>query len=101
MSEHLNVRQASVIADLVQHEAETGKSLPITPLTIDNIERFQGFAVDLETGDWIPVDDGVHTLDDDNWLASLEQACEGRVTVAWTMTPEAYFAQLANGQVTE
>lgn len=104
MDKHLNARQDSVIADLVQHAAETGKPLPMAPLTIDKIERFLGVAVDLDTGGCVldmPVDDSVRTLDEGSWLASLEEACDGRVMVAWVMTPEAYFAQLTNDKVTE
>lgn len=109
MSKHLNAlrddgmlfpMQTSVIADLTQHAAETGQPLPIAPLTIDSIERFLGVAVDLDTGGClldIVVDDGVRTLDDRNWLASLEQACGGRVAIAWAMRPEDYFAQIAGG----
>lgn len=99
MSKHLNTNQ-DVVADLEQHAAETGKPLPETPHTIEHIETFLGVAVDLDTGGCLldtSIDDGVRTLDEGNWLASLEAAGGGRVAVTWAMRPEEYFAQVAGG----
>ena len=91
-----------IITALEQHAVETGLPLPIDASTIAMIEAAWGGVVDLDTGRIVDVaaDDGVQPLDARTWLAGLEAACGGRVVVHWSMTPEAYFAQLTNDEVT-
>lgn len=80
-----------IVAALEQHAAETGVPLPIHPSTIAMMEKLWGVSLDLETGSvatGIDADDGRQTLDDHAWLAALEAANDGRVTITWACRPE-------------
>lgn len=86
--------------ELLEWEIETGQELPCDALAIATLETmFNGIALDLETGTLAAMaDDGVQTLDDQAWLAGLEEAAGGSVRVAWAMRPEVYFAMAERGQ---
>lgn len=91
------------VAELREWEAETGQRLPYAAEAIALGEAV-GVACDLFTG--YPVDDGGEMDETDGreaswqkWLADLELACGGSVTVTWAMTPEAYFAAVERGEL--
>lgn len=88
------------VVELLEWERETGRSLPYHPRLIANVER-TGMVLDLETGRETEVSDSgsVHTVDDQRWLADLEAAGGGRVTVAWAIQPDEYFAMVERGEL--
>jgi hypothetical protein len=85
--------------DLNDWAQETGQQLPFDAEAIAMAEQV-GVYFDLVAGKPVGmVDDEVQVLDDHSWLAALEQACGGNVVVTWAMTPEAYFAAVARGEL--
>lgn len=91
------VKQAA--AELREWAMETGARLPYDAETIA-LEETMGVAFNLVTGkaDTLATD-GVQTLDDQAWLAGLEQACGGNVVITWAMRPEEYFAMVEKGEL--
>lgn len=98
MSNGNTIEQA--VAELQEWAAETGRPLPYTPRVIAMAEQ-TGAVINLNWGvaETAIADDGVHTLDDQAWLAGLEQACGGSVRVAWAIQPAEYFAMVERGEL--
>ena len=89
MSSGSKIRLAA--AEIQEWADERGQDLPREAMDIA-VHETVGAVIDLVMGAIVTMDtDGVQTLDDQPWLAGLEQACGGSVRVAWAMRPEMYF----------
>lgn len=88
--------------DLQQWQAETGEPLPADVTAIAAAEA-KGDVIDLRAGVIVgheAPDGDVRLLTNTQvhnqhaWLAGIEAACGGNVTIAWAVRPEEYFARL-------
>jgi hypothetical protein len=93
------VKLLEATVDLNNWAQETGQRLPFDAEAIAMAEQ-AGVYFDLVAGKPVGVvGDEVQVLDEQPWLADLEQACGGNVVVQWAMTPEAYFAAVERGEL--
>lgn len=78
---------SQIMYSLLAWQKHTGQRLPLPVERIADIE-IQGSVVDLETGDVSRVEPVVVEFDPHAWLADLEAAGDGEVTVQWSCRPE-------------
>lgn len=81
--------RVDIITDLHEWEIDEGKTLPMNPVDIARLEQVNEM-VDLETGEVRRVTPVAVPMDADAWLAGVEAANDGTVTVQWAVRPEAW-----------
>lgn len=88
-----NVNQIEqAVVELRDWAADTGQQLPYDAETLA-LEETLGVAFDLTTGEVDAI-----AINEEAWLAALEEAAGGSVSVAWAMRPEEYFAMVEGGR---
>jgi len=79
--------RSDIITDLHKWEIDEGKALPMNSVDIARLEQVNEM-VDLDTGEVRRITPVAVPLDKNAWLAGLEAAGDGQVTVQWTCRPE-------------